>query len=304
MRIAVIDLGTNTFILLIAERQNGNIVPIYQQEAFVKLGEGVDQYKILKQSAIERGLAQLAVFSEIAATHQVESLHAAGTSAFRDALNCSDFIGQAQERLGLRVDVLAGELEATYSLQGAISNKPDLPQPVYMLDIGGGSTELCGQLHNDNLHRFSIDVGSVRMTERYLRHDPPTTQELQQLRHAITQKWQQAAGKFDLRSATLLGVDGTVTTLAMMALGLEKYDSKQIDGTLLQHTTIAHLVEKLAETPLAIRQTFKGLAPQRADVIVAGTVILDQIMRLSHSRHIMVSDRGWRFGLAQKILTG
>lgn len=302
MRVATIDLGTNTFLLLIAERVDGIVQPVYQEEAFVRLGQGVDKSGVISQEAMARGLASLGHYRDVTADYRCEKITACGTSALRDAKNSREFIELVEAELDLQIRIISGEEEAQLSFIGALSNKKDLETPIFMLDIGGGSTELCWGAPEEMLGRFSLNIGSVRLTERYFQHDPPTPVELTAFRATVWDVWQAhtQAASIDLRNGTLVGVDGTVTTFAMIHNKMIVYDCERIDGAVLQLNEIKKLTALLVAKTTMERKTIVGLSPKRADVILAGALILEWIMELGRADRIVVSDRGLRFGMAQE----
>ena len=170
-----------------------------------------------------------------------------------------------------------------------------------MVDIGGGSTEVCWCKPNVLRGRFSLNIGCVLLTERYLRHDPPLKCELHALRREVDQIWQ-ANAHLDLLQGTLVGVDGTATSLAMLKQNLEVYDSERIDGATLHFNEIQKITSVLAGKSIAERKEIMRFSPQRADVILAGAMILKELMGMMNVQRMIVSDRGLRFGVAQEGL--
>lgn len=298
MRLASIDIGTHTILLLIAEYRDGSLVPILQEETFVRLGEGVDRTRHLKPEAMARGLACLRRYIAMAREAEAHHIVACGTSALRDAHNRRAFIERVQRELALTIRVITGEEEARLSFAGTLSNTRHLPPPIYVLDIGGGSTELCWGDANGLQGRFSLNIGSVRLTERWLRHDPPLEAELDAVRTTIRDAWTGEPLTQGLQAGTLTGVDGTATTFAAMAQALPAYDRKRIDGFTLSLQQLIEMTGTLVRMPIAGRRTITGLAPERAEVMPAGALILCELMHLLRANTLIVSDTGLRYGLA------
>lgn len=297
-RLASFDLGTNTFLLLIAEIKDGQIIPIDERETIVRLGKGVDRAGNLNAEAMQRGLECLQEYSRLAAQHQCERIVAVGTSALRQAANRQEFLQRAQHETGVAIHVISGETEARLTYLGALSNKQDLAEPVAIIDIGGGSTEVViGTLDELELVQ-SIDIGSVRLTERFLSSDPPAVEETAAVRrHAEAMMQQSWAGQDFYKVRSLVGTAGTITTLAAMAQKMRDYDPAQIDRFLLTKKTLRSLAAESAALTLAERKRLPGLPPARADVILAGGLILETFMDLYDFDEIIVSHRGLRHGV-------
>lgn len=297
-RLASFDLGTNTFLLLIAEIKDGQIIPIDERETIVRLGKGVDAEGNLNAEAMLRGLECLQEYCRLAAEHQCERIVAVGTSALRQAANRQEFLQRAQHETGVAIHVISGETEAHLTYLGALSNKQDLAEPVAIIDIGGGSTEVViGTL--DQLEQAqSIDIGSVRLTERFLLSDPPSPEETAAVRRQAQEMMEQCwAGQDFYKVRSLVGTAGTITTLAAMAQKMRDYDPAQIDRFLLTKKTLRSLTAELTALTLAERKRLPGLPPARADVILAGGLILETFMDLYDFDEIIVSHRGLRHGV-------
>lgn len=303
MRLATIDLGTNTFLLLVADVTDRGLTPIYQASEIVRLGEQVDARKRLAESAMQRGLACLARFKEYAIAQGAEKIVLTGTSALRDAENADAFVAAVWKNLGLRVTIIPGHEEAAYSYAGAVSNKGHLPAPILMLDIGGGSTEYCLGDHQALKQNLSVDIGSVRLTEKYLRHDPVREEEIAAAREKIRSELKKKLSHWTMDFRTLLGVAGTVTTLAAMHFRVEPYDAQKIDGSILRQDHIHAQIEMLAPLRIEERKGLIGLEPGRADVILAGALILEQSVMFFGRDELVVSDRGLRYGIARNYFS-
>lgn len=304
-RLASFDLGTNTFLLLIANIENGRIEPVYEKETVVRLGKGVDAAGNLNVEAMQRGLACLQEYVTLARQHGAEKIFAVGTSALRDAANRNEFLDAAFDKTGLRIEIISGEKEAQLTFAGALSNKTGLPGPIAVLDIGGGSTEVVigesRQLPAGNefsLSARSADIGSVRLTERFAKSDPVQPAEVRRMREQAEAMMRATWPAESLAPVkTVIGTAGTITTLAAMALAMQEYEPRRIDGFKLTRQKLGDITAELARRTIAERQKLPGLSPARADVILAGALILEKFLDLYQFAEILVSDRGLRYGV-------
>lgn len=384
-RAAVVDIGTNSVLLTIAARTTlpadpegappstprGSEDPaaaprsvverVLERATITRLGEGVDATRKLSPAAVDRTLECLRDYGARIREAGVDVIALVGTSALRDAQGGEAFMARAAELIGAPLEVISGQREAELTFRGALSGL-DVRGPVTVFDIGGGSTEIIsgdaplpGALRaNPGGPRagaptlrasFSFDVGSVRLTERHVRTDPPRASELDALRKDIrallstappalatlfrapTDAEGAAAQGAAAQGAaaegtdaedlprppsshahsaaappTVVGVAGTVTTLAAVEFGLEHYDPMRVHGATLSAESIDGLVTRLASLPLAERQKLPGLEPRRADVIVAGAVLCSEVLRALGAPRLVVSDRGVRWGLLDELL--
>jgi exopolyphosphatase/guanosine-5'-triphosphate,3'-diphosphate pyrophosphatase len=308
-RVAAIDIGTNSVLLLIAVRDasTGAARPLLERATITRLGEGVDETRQLAGAAAERTLDCLRDYAADLREHGVTRLSVVGTSALRDAAGGRAFVDEAQRILGQRPRVIAGDEEAALTFRGALSGL-SLAGDLLVFDVGGGSTELIAGHARESAvpaSRVSLDIGSVRLCERHIRSDPPTPSELSAIEADVARSFSGAAPLALARSQerrTLVGVAGTVTTLAALELGLAPYDGARVHGTVLTLSAIEAVCAKLASLPLAARRQLPGLEPKRADVVVAGAIIVRDLVRHVKAREILVSDRGVRFGLVDDLL--
>jgi len=301
VKVATIDIGTNSVLLLIAERRDGAMVPLLERATITRLGQNVDATRRLLPEAIERTLACLASYAGDLRAARVDRLAIVGTSAMRDAAGGADFVEAAARLLGERPRVISGDEEAELTFHGALSGL-GVVGPVSVFDVGGGSTEIIAG-HAGGQPSFtrakSLDVGSVRLFERHVRNDPPLPEELE--RCATDIRALLATVEPPDAGITLVGVAGTVTTLAAIELGLESYDAARVHGARLGRESAARLAGKLARLTLAERQALAGLEPKRADVIVVGAAIVREVLDWSGCTELVVSDRGVRWGLAERL---
>lgn len=293
--VAAIDCGTNSIRLLITE--NGRDVERLMR--IVRLGAGVDRTGRLDPAAIERTRAALAEYRTLIESHGVSRIRMVATSATRDAANAVDFHDMVRATLGRPAEVITGEEEAALSFAGAVTGL-DGTGPYLVVDIGGGSTEFVrGRRTVDS--SISMDIGCVRMTERHLPTDPPTSAQLDAATKDIDAAVSRALAHVGTGPATLVGVAGTVTTLAGIALGLDHYDPARIHHSVLPAATVERLAGQLSAMDHDARAAIPVMHPGRVDVIIAGGLILREIMRQTGFREIVVSEHDILDGIAASI---
>jgi exopolyphosphatase/guanosine-5'-triphosphate,3'-diphosphate pyrophosphatase len=300
MRLTSIDIGTNTILMLIADVSiDGTISPLRDDQVIARLGKGVDANRRITPETTRRVLEYLRQYKEISDAVHSGKIIAAGTSALRDASNRKDFLDTVREDLGLEISILDGEEEAELTYQGAVSEFAgmDSQTNLAVLDIGGGSTELTIGIGTKVTQKSSLEVGSVRLTERILQKSPPSVPALQQ---AVSEVRNRISMFPPLPLHTrLIGVAGTVTTLAAIDLGLAEYDRSRVSGHILSLATIERLFKELQSLTLPLMaRDFPQIQAGRSDVIVAGILILIESLRRFGADRITVSDRGLRYGLA------
>ena len=307
--VAAIDIGTNSVLLVIAAAEAAGPRPVLERATITRLGEGVDRTRQLAPAAVERNLACLRAYAQDLRAHGSPRLDVVGTSALRDAAGAQAFLDEAERILGVRPRVIAGDEEARLTFRGALSGLA-LSGRLLVFDVGGGSTELIvGDAAGDTApqSRVSLDIGSVRLFERHVQHDPPLPSELASIEADIERQLASAAplSRLDAHEPlTLVGVAGTVTTLKALDLGLPAYDSARVHGAVLTLSAVEQMCAKLTSLSLAERQQLPGLQPKRADVIVAGALIVRDLLRRAGAREMVVSDRGVRFGLLEALIAG
>ena len=291
---ASIDLGTNTCLLLIVE-WNPESQTIHKiltdQTTVVRLGEGVDRFRKFQPVAMERTLVCLKEYTTQLRKYgaRPESVVCVATSQARDASNSSQFFEQIKSETDLSFQIISGDQEARYTFQGALLPGMD-PKNSVVLDIGGGSTEIISTQGAQ-----SIDIGSVRFTERYLKSDPVTDEEFWACQEAIDEALR-AFEPWQSSSQDLIAVAGTATTLAALFLKLNAFDPAQIDEARLTRGDLHRMVEELKWRTVAERQLLSGMEPARADVILAGALILWRVLEKLHYGECRVSTRGLRYG--------
>lgn len=295
MRCAGIDVGTNTALCLIADTDGQSVEAVEDHAEIVRLGEGLDQSGTLKPEAMARTLAALQRYVARIRELGCDHVMGVGTESLRGAANGHLFVNDATALLGSvggHFTVIDGEREARLSWRAVRAAFPSLRGTRTVLDIGGGSTELL--VGDDEIEGVvSLPMGSVRLTERLLQNDPPTEAETAALYQTVDAELAKAPAP----RGTVVGIAGTVTTLAAMSLRITKYDADRVHGLTLSYDVLQNMTKMLGHTPVADRRRTPGLDPKRADVIYAGAVILERVLARAGADHVLVSDRGIRWGL-------
>jgi exopolyphosphatase/guanosine-5'-triphosphate,3'-diphosphate pyrophosphatase len=308
-RLAAIDVGTNTVLLVVAERRDGRLEPVVERAEITRLGRGVDASGVLSPEAIRETAAVLGRYAAEARALGAARIVCVATSAARDARNGAEFFDAVRTAAALVPEVISGEEEARLVYGSAWRDfglglggpEPFPPgSPLAVLDVGGGSTEFTYGDRPAPRGRSSLQVGAVRLTERHVHVDPLPLSVQLVLREAAREALAPLAALRDLgevHGARLIGVAGTVTTLCAVAQELPGYDAAKVHGATMLLDEVDALVVRLAGLPLAERRRLPGMEPKRADVIVAGGVIVAEAMRLTGFDRLTVSDRGVRWGL-------
>jgi exopolyphosphatase/guanosine-5'-triphosphate,3'-diphosphate pyrophosphatase len=304
-RVGAIDIGTNSVRLLVADvdgaGETAKLDPVDRRIRITRLGQGVDESRRLDPEAISRTLDVLREFRGALDELGVERARATATSAVRDADNRDEFMEAAADVLGFEPELLPGTEEARLSFMGATAGL-DEPAPYLTLDIGGGSTEFVVGTHEPE-GLISVDTGSVRITEQHLRSDPPEPEELSEAVSVVRAHLADVEREVPAvrEAATLIGVAGTITTVAAIELGLTEYDRDKIHHFRLARTAAEEVFRTLATEPVEVRRHNPGLDPGRVDIIVGGTLILVTIMRTFDFNEILVSEADILDGLVRSI---
>jgi exopolyphosphatase/guanosine-5'-triphosphate,3'-diphosphate pyrophosphatase len=303
MRVAVLDLGTNTTRVLVADVDDGRVHELERRTTVTRLGQDVDSTGRLADEAIDRVTATLEDYKAIIDELQPEHTIALATSATRDAENGGDFRQMLHDRLGFDAQIISGEEEARLTFLGATSARPRDEGPLVVIDIGGGSTEyVVGTAGSDPTFRVSTQAGSVRQTERHLREDPPSEEDLLTLRAAIRSIIAEAIPDDVNRQVEAgIAVAGTATSLAAIDQKLDPYDPAKVQGYNLQLEACERMLGELAAIPLEERRQVPGLHPDRAPTIVAGTAILLESLRLFELASVEVSEADILHGAALDV---
>jgi len=303
MRVAAFDCGTNSLRLLIADldAETGEMTELAREMRIVRLGQGVDRTGRITEESMARTFAALDEYAALVAEHQPTAIRFCATSAARDAENSADFVHAVEQRLGVEPEVLDGDEEARASFAGVTRVLGDADGPVLVLDIGGGSTEMIqGEPDGSVDHAHSLNIGSVRMTERHLHDDPPTADQVAAL-CADVDRTLDGCRVDPSQARTVVGVAGTVTTVAAGALGLPAYDRERIHLARLDRDTVHATVDALVAMSVAERRALGYVHPGRVDVIGAGGLILDRILRRTTVRELTVSESDILDGIAWSL---
>ncbi len=290
-RVAAVDLGTNSTRLLVADVDNGRIVDLERDTRVTRLGEGVDERRRLLPAPIARVRNVLSEYRQRIESLGAERTLLVATSAVRDAENGEAFLGEIEWSYGFATRLLSGDDEALLMFRGVTAERR-LSEGTVIIDVGGGSTELvAGALDGVHWHD-SLDIGSVRLTERFFHSDPPTRQELDACATAVRALLAERVPD-EVRSGThsAVSVAGTITSLAALALGLQEYDRQRVHGFELTTEALEEQLERLAAVPLSERRRLRPLDPERAPVIVAGAVIARETLAFFDLSAMEVSER-------------
>jgi exopolyphosphatase / guanosine-5'-triphosphate,3'-diphosphate pyrophosphatase len=280
VRIAVLDLGTNSTRLLVADVRDGKVEEVERKTSITRLGQDVDRTGRLAPEAMERVYETVAGYREIVDELGAKAVVAVATSAVRDSANGDELRETLNDRYGVDVKTITGDEEARLTFLGATSGRPD-DSPTLVLDIGGGSTEfVVGRPRSEPDFHVSTKLGSVRQTERHLRHDPPSAEQLDRVRSEARDTIAAEVPE-DVRSATSKGiaVAGTATSVAAIDLELDPYDPERVEGHPLTLEKTERILSMLAGLPVEERRGVTGLNPERAPTIVAGVAILAEAMQ-------------------------
>lgn len=305
--IAAIDCGTNSIRLLISKvEKDGSLSEITRRMIIVRLGEGVDATGKFSEAALARVFAACDEYAQLIKTYEVEYIRFIATSATRDVSNREEFVDGVRERLNCELEVISGDTEAELSFAGAIEELAQyLTGPFLVLDIGGGSTEFVLGTSKPEFSK-SVNIGCVRMTERHLNQDPPSADAIENAIKDIDAAIELAAKTVPLdKAVTVIGLAGSVTTVAAMALGLDKYDRNAIHACVISSDSVARCAERLLQMTREQRAALPYMHPGRVDVIGAGALVLDRIVKKLNVESIVVSEHdildGIALSIAQKI---
>jgi exopolyphosphatase/guanosine-5'-triphosphate,3'-diphosphate pyrophosphatase len=299
-RVASIDIGTNTILLLIAKVEGGRIHPLFEIETVARLGEGVQKNGILLKEAMDRGFQTLSQYSKWCREMEVQEIFAAGTSALREAKNSEEFLKLIKERLDLSIDVIAGEEEAQLSFLAVAKDLQEEENPILVVDVGGGSTEFIQGKGNQINQWISLPLGSVRFTEQFLRSDPVQEKESEMMEKRIRELLVNIPHSKEPLS--MVAVGGTATALASVEQGLEEFIPEKIHHFVLEKEALKNQLLLYQSKTIEERKKIPGLSAARADVILAGGMILYLGMEELDCPSVLISCHGVRYGLLYKKL--
>jgi exopolyphosphatase / guanosine-5'-triphosphate,3'-diphosphate pyrophosphatase len=303
VRTACIDVGTNTALLLVADLdpESGRIVPVDHRQTIVRLGQKVDEGRVICREALDRLVACMMEYAMLCMSLGVTQVVAAGTSALRDASNRDDIIAEVRRTAGIDLRCITGQEEAELTFFGAVAGMDGVPEPFTVIDIGGGSTEIIMGTTERVDRAVSIDVGSVRLTERLFTSLPPAPGEFESARDEIDRLLSANLPPFFSSKQEVFGVAGTLTTIAQISMGDRRFNPEKVHGYRLRYDHVQRLLERLRSASLH-EVVALGIPEGRADVILMGTLILHQFMLLLGVGTVTVSIQGLRFGMAQQEL--
>ena len=296
-RLATIDLGTNTFLLLISE-YNDKLITILDEQRIPRIGKEIDEKKNIHRDAFYRALEVLKEYKFICEKFKVDKIVAVGTSALRDAKNKSEFIEFIKKHINIEIEILSGEEEALFTYIGGIKSLGlDINNKYSVIDIGGGSTEIVIGEGRNIYQKISLNIGSVRMTERFLLNDPPLELEIEKMDECINNELSKIKNN-SLNNSCLVGVAGTVTTLAMIDIGEKNIIPEKINGYKLSLLKIKSILNKFKQSTIEEIKSVFHIPEGRADVIFAGVSILVNFMSKFKIDSITTSIGGLRYGIA------
>lgn len=305
--VAAVDCGTNSIRLLIAEVENGRLHDRERIMRIVRLGEGVDRTGRLGSDALQRTFAAIDDYADRIKSHDVEACRFVATSATRDASNASEFVAGVRQRLDVVPEVVSGQEEAGLSYRGALSSPAVADavvgsgRPGLVVDIGGGSTEFVTEV-DGVLRAYSADIGCVRMTERFLLGDPPGGEQVAAARNHIRHNVTRALTAIDCPDdVVLVGLAGSVTTVAALALGLDHYDAQRINGSRISAGAVRDWADRLLSMSRQDRSDLTVMHPGRVDVIGGGALILEAVVAALDTRQVLVSEYDILDGIALSV---
>ncbi|TCO71358.1 Ppx/GppA phosphatase family protein [Marinisporobacter balticus] len=278
-KVGAIDIGTNSMRILLAQVENGCIIESFKDLRTTRIGEHVDKTGQLSVLAIQRNIQALKEFINIAQKEGITQIPIIATSAVRDAKNREVLIKQAKEEIDAHIDIITGEKEAQLGFTGVLRGLKEKDKNILVIDIGGGSTEFIFGNKEGIKYLISINVGAVRMTERFVTTDPICKVEIEELVKNIDEMMKSTINYLcNLKIDKVIGIGGTATTIAAVSKELEIYDKDMIHHVHLSHEQVKDICNTFLSKNLEERKRIKGLQPKRADIITSGTIILDRIL--------------------------
>jgi exopolyphosphatase / guanosine-5'-triphosphate,3'-diphosphate pyrophosphatase len=293
MNLASIDIGTNAVLLLLMGGE-GSMHEILDRSTITRLGQGLLRSRRLSPAAMERTARVLVKYREVIDDGDARVVRCFGTSALREAANGIEFVAMVRARAGLDIEVFSEYQEAYYTYLSVRNDNAIEGQDLVIVDIGGGSTEII-KGDREEFHDFvSLPVGTVKLTERFIKHDPPLISELERLAGFVREKLRPGQSTNPL---TVVGMAGTVTTLAMMIQGLAEFDKRKIHGFRISVPTLDAWIKQLAAMAIAQRKSLLGMEPGREDLLLQGMVLMREILASLEADSFVVSTYGARYGV-------
>lgn len=309
MRKTTIDIGTNTILILIAEKDAyGSVKTILDIQRVPRLGKGVDKNRNILPESIQKAVTILNEYKQLSAEYKSTDITATATSFIRDANNKSEFINAVKNSTGIEIEILSGEDEAKWTFTGGIYDKinSSSSQKITTIDIGGGSTEITtasidAYLIKDNLYSAipltgkSLNIGSVRINEKFLSHHPPSYESIAEAEKFINEHL--AKIDFDIKNSRLIGVAGTITTLGAIKLKLDKFKAEKVDNLEITIDEIEHILNGLTHLSLEELYIMGDYMTGRADIVIPGILILKCFMVKFDFEKLTISTKGLRYGI-------
>lgn len=301
---STIDIGTNTILMLIAEYENGIIKTILDIQRVPRLGKGVDANRNILPESIQKAIDILVEYSDISEDHNSETLTATATSFIRDSHNKEEFLNAIRLNTDIEIEILSGSDEAKWTFAGGVYDKLGTGARLTTIDIGGGSTEITttsspvssiDELLKLQLSGKSMNIGSVRINEKFLSHHPPAFDDIMNAENFINEHLKEI--DFDISGTDLIGVAGTVTTLGAIVLGLNKFEASKVDGLIITITEIENVLGRLTPMPIEELYGMGDYMTGRADIVIPGILILKCFMKKFGFDKVKVSTKGLRYGI-------
>ena len=299
MKYASIDIGTNTVLMLIADYKGGRLEDVLDLAVITRLGEGLKQTGLLSEAAMDRTFSVLARYREEAEKQGVEGIYCVGTAAMREASNGGAFVERVREELGISIRTISGREEAYYTYLSVVHDGFPGMDRFIVVDIGGGSTEIIAGNRAGFEDFVSLPVGSVKLTEMFIRSDPPRKQEIEDL---IGHLKKTITTPFDGKGRRIIGTAGTVTNLAGIILGLNSYDKERVHGLHVGIKEIDGTIAGMKGLTVSERSTMKGMEPGREDILFQGIILMREIMGYFGAEELVVSANGVRYGVLYEKL--
>ncbi len=295
MKVASIDIGSNTVLLLIAEIVNSEIIPIVNEFRIPRISTRLSNSGVISDESIEKLYDILADYQSIIKNQKCEKIIVNGTQALRVAKNSKIILSEIKNRFGFELNIISGETEALYSFKGAISSFTD-GDNYSMIDIGGASTEIVLGNRDEIYFRKSFPIGVVTSKEKFLKTNPPTKDEINNFRNELETIFDELS-KIDFENSAVISVAGTPTTLSALKQGLTDYSDSKIEKSILTKTDLEYYISEFKNrTYTEIETDYSPMVTGREDVILAGTLILDYLLSMLKKDKLFVSGRGLRYG--------
>ena len=300
MKIASIDIGTNTVILLIAEIKNNHIISLKNEYRVPRIGKGLEHSRNISAEKITLLIQILSEYNDIIKSYNCELVLAIGTNAFRISSNASEIIKLIKDKFGIEINIVTSLKEAEYSFLGAVSDYYNDNNDNLIIDIGGGSTELIAGKMNEIKYINSFQTGVVSGTEQFFRHDPPLLFEISNYDNFLSSTFVNIDISKNVRA---IAIAGTPTTLACIQKGLKVYNEDEVEGSILTQCDVFRLKEELYNlSSTQIKKKYSQVVSGREDVLLAGTIILHKLMKLLNLKELLVSTKGIRYGAIVEFL--